>query len=98
MAINSARRKFISALGGATVVWSLVARAQQAERMRRIGVLMPFAASDPDEKAWLKASKTGFKVWDGCRAAIFRSTIVGLAATQIAYELTQPSWLERRQT
>src|SRR5271167_1511804 len=51
MAINIARRKFIAALGGATVAWPLVARAQQPDHMRRIGVLEGAGADDPDAQA-----------------------------------------------
>src|SRR6516164_6318992 len=40
------RREFIAGLSGA-MAWPLVARAQQPERMRRIGVLMGLAADDP---------------------------------------------------
>jgi putative ABC transport system substrate-binding protein len=40
MAINTARRKFIAALGGVVVAWPLTAGAQQPGRVRRVGLLM----------------------------------------------------------
>jgi putative tryptophan/tyrosine transport system substrate-binding protein len=49
------RREFISLVGGATAAWPLTLRAQQTERMRRIGVLMNRAADDPDGQARLAA-------------------------------------------
>jgi putative ABC transport system substrate-binding protein len=55
------RREFITLLGGAAVAWPLAVRAQQAERMRFIGVLTPFAADDPEAQARVAAFVHGLQ-------------------------------------
>ena len=55
------RREFITLLGGAAAAWPLVARAQQGERIRRIGVLMTLAADSPDAQANFAAFLQGLQ-------------------------------------
>jgi putative ABC transport system substrate-binding protein len=52
------RREFITLVGGATA-WPLAARAQQGERMRRIGMLLPTAPDDEEFQSWVGAFLQG---------------------------------------
>ena len=55
------RRAFLKLVGGSAVAWPLVARAQQPERMRRIGVLMGYAESDRQGQANVAAFRMGLQ-------------------------------------
>jgi putative ABC transport system substrate-binding protein len=65
------RREFVRLLGGAaatpSVLWPLAARAQQPDRMRRIGVLVAYAEGDPEIEARLAAFRQGLERlgWSG---------------------------------
>jgi putative ABC transport system substrate-binding protein len=57
------RREFIALLGSGIAAWPLAARAQQPERMRRIGVLSSLAADDPETQARHAAFLQGLQEW-----------------------------------
>jgi putative tryptophan/tyrosine transport system substrate-binding protein len=56
----STRREFITLLGG-VATWLLAARAQQGERMRRLGVLLRVDQDDPDAQRDLQAFRKGLQ-------------------------------------
>jgi hypothetical protein len=55
------RRDFITLIGGAAAVWPVGLRAQQAERMRRIGILLPANADDAEFQAWVGSFVQGLQ-------------------------------------
>jgi len=55
------RREFITVLSSGAVAWPLAARAQQPDRMRRIGVLMGFAESDREGQTFVAAFREGLQ-------------------------------------
>ena len=61
--MSIARRKLLAALGGAAAAWPLAGRAQQRERMRRIGVLTTLTSDDPEFQARNAAFLQALQEW-----------------------------------
>jgi putative tryptophan/tyrosine transport system substrate-binding protein len=88
------RREFISLLGGAAATWPLAVRGQQAERVRRIGLLLNVTADNLDFQTWVGAflqglQQSGWSIgqnvridthWAGGTAAEIRKHAAELAA------------------
>jgi putative ABC transport system substrate-binding protein len=55
------RRRFLTLLGGAAAGWPLTARAQQPDRVRRIGLLLPYIESDSQAQARVTAFRSALQ-------------------------------------
>ena len=84
------RRQFITMLGGAAAAWPVLARAQQPERMRRIGVLLG-AADDPEGQARLMALKQGLQElgWADGRTIQIDARFVGADVDRIRTDVAE---------
>jgi putative tryptophan/tyrosine transport system substrate-binding protein len=78
------RREFITLIGGAAALWSRAASAQKPDGMRRIGVLLSLAESDPEGKAQLSGFTQGLAELGWIDGRNLR--------TEIRYGLLRKSW------
>jgi putative ABC transport system substrate-binding protein len=92
------RREFITLLGGAAAAWPLAARAQQGDRVRRIGLLMPYDENDPVAKTFVSAfiqSLAGLGWTDGRNV---RMDLRWHGDEPTGYERSRGSWLASNPT
>jgi putative ABC transport system substrate-binding protein len=95
--VEMKRLEFIMLLGGAAA-WPLVARAQQSERVRRIGALMSVAADHPEAPARVGAFSQGLAELGWTIGRNARIDIRWGTAALSAFANTRRSWLHSRPT
>ena len=98
MTVTIGRRELLVALGGAAAAWPLAAHAQQGGRMRRIGVLMSYAADDPAGQARLLALAQELAQSGWIDGRNVRIDVRWGATTLSAFAATRRNWLPSRPT
>ena len=79
------RREFLSIVGAVAAMWPLPARAQQSDQVRRIGLLLPFSARDPELQAELAVFKKSLQEagWTDGRNVRLEPHFTDVSAEQI---------------
>jgi hypothetical protein len=86
------RRELIALIGGATVALPFTAGAQQGERVRRIGLLMAFAESDPAAQSQVAAFRDALAKLGWTEGTISGSSCVGALVIRTGSAHWQESW------
>jgi hypothetical protein len=90
------RREFITLLGGAAAAWPVAARAQQPERMRRIGVLMSAVEGDQRGLESITAFAQGLAELGWTVGRNVRSNTAGAPVISSAFADPPRSWSRSR--